>query len=167
MQDQFEDISWNVTLRVRQTSGCVWTVHDEPSHGRTMKLTQPTPVSTKTYSSLAQSSKTYNPREGSMCEAQWCSFGYSPIVLLLATHTNALKRRRGGSNKKTFITTPVVWKDVSGKKMGLCSCVGCEGVSKRIPARREPRVPIKRPPGQAGQTEGAAQGQMVCVGISR
>ena len=42
----------------------------------------------------------------------------SPIVLLLAIHTNALSKRRGGSRRNTFMMTPVVWKIVRVSKTG-------------------------------------------------
>lgn len=42
----------------------------------------------------------------------------SPMVLLLAIHTNALNKRRGGSRRNTFMMTPVVWKMVSVSKTG-------------------------------------------------
>lgn len=64
------------------------------------------------------------------------------------------------------MTTPVVWKDVSGKKIGFSSSGCWEEASKRRSESSEPPAPTKRPPGEVWHAE-AAQRQVVCVGVSR
>ena len=87
--------------------------------GRRGVLTHSIPVSRNTYSGVSQSVSVNKP-----------------IVFVADTHTKAERRRRCGSRRNTFMTTPVVRKSVTWEKTGATFEVSPVGPSVNVSRMR-------------------------------